>query len=251
MKGSEGHPLLLWLLPQALTACRILLGGVGLLAVIHRQAELAATTISLAPITDCLDGPLARKLKVSSDFGSLFDYFADYLCYIVVPVALSWLLADGAAGTLHLGILGVPLLAGAARYARNAGAMRIQNFDDLGIPGLGTVFYALTVAAAAFLTVHGRVGSTRLMPLLLPGALIFSLGMLLPLRYPKLMKYPAVLVPVVVGLAVMPFALTSELALCTLVLVAGYTVVSPFLIRQRSSKPSPRSAAKPLNLREQ
>jgi phosphatidylserine synthase len=62
---------------------RVGCGAPALFAVHFQEEEFAATLITLGFITDGIDGPVARKLGVSSEFGASHDYFANYLCYIV------------------------------------------------------------------------------------------------------------------------------------------------------------------------
>ena len=179
--------MLRFVLPQAITASRIVLGGSALYAAAFHRPGLAATLITLGAVTDGLDGPLARRLGVSSEFGALFDYFADYLCYIVAPVALSLLIAGESAGPFSLIALGFPLLTGAIRYSRNAGLLRTEAFDDVGVPGLGTVVYAFFVVTLAFLDVGPAIGATLLQGILIWTVVVVSMKHLLPLLVPMLM----------------------------------------------------------------
>jgi CDP-diacylglycerol---serine O-phosphatidyltransferase len=220
-------------IPQTVTASRILFGGSALFAAIFRRADLAATLITLGAVTDGLDGPLARMLGVTSDFGALFDYFADYLCYIVAPSVLSFVLVKEPPGVFSLIILGLPVLSGAIRYARNAVWLRKENFAEMGFPGLGTVIYAFFIVTLTFINLEEFIGVIILKRLVLIIIFMVSCLMVLPLRYPKLMKFNWLSVPVLLGITLMPFCYPRILAGIALALGCVYTFVSPFFMDQR------------------
>jgi CDP-diacylglycerol--serine O-phosphatidyltransferase len=225
-----------FLVPQALTASRTLLGGTAMFAAIFRKADLAAALITLGAVTDGLDGPLARKLGVASEFGALFDYFADYLCYIVAPSILSFLLMKEPTHPFALAVLGLPLLAGAIRYARNSIWLRNENFAEVGFPGLGTVIYAFFIVTLTYLHLEELIGVILLNRLILFVVLMLSCMMVLPLRFPKIMKYSWFSVPVLIGFTLMPFFFPRVLAAIALALGCVYTFFSPFLIHRRRRK---------------
>jgi CDP-diacylglycerol--serine O-phosphatidyltransferase len=220
-------------LPQSITSLRILLSGWALFAAISGNAELVALLVILGIISDGFDGSVARKLDVASDFGALFDYFADYLCFIVVPSILCFLMLDAGASRVELAVLLLPLLAGAIRYSRMDGLRRIQSFDELGYPGLSTVLYTCFVVALFFLAHQGFLSERVLSQLLWGSVPVLSVLMLAPVRYPKLVKSKTVLLPILVGLGLMPFVLTTVLAVLTVAVVMAYVVFSPLLISQR------------------
>jgi phosphatidylserine synthase len=223
-------------IPQGITASRVILGGGALYAGAFQRVDLAATLITLGAVTDGLDGPLARRLGVISEFGALFDYFADYLCYIVAPVMLSLILAESH-GLLSLIVLGLPLLTGAIRYSRNAGLLKTQAFDEVGIPGLGTVFYAFFIVTLAFLDLKPAIGPALLNRILLFTVVAVSCLMILPVRYPRLMKFKWISAPILLGFAVMPFVYPKVLAAIALALGFVYTTISPFfLLKPRNTR---------------
>ncbi|RPI23653.1 MAG: radical SAM protein [Acidobacteria bacterium] len=215
-------------IPQVFTAARILLAGWALSAAARGEAHLAATLIIYGTVTDALDGKLARRLGSTSEFGGLFDYFADYFCYIVAPWFLSTsLLPQGLNPVLTLS-LGLPLLAGAVRYARNGLLLRTENFEQVGFPGLGTVFYTNLITAWVFLGSNTNRLGALVLGLVVP---MFSVLMVSPVRYPKLVTSKLVCLPVLLGLIVMPFFLTRYLATLALILVSAYVLVGPFVMR--------------------
>jgi phosphatidylserine synthase len=80
---------LYFLLPQIFTGLRIAIVVWALFAAILHHLEFAARLIIIGAITDFCDGWFARKLGVSSEFGTLFDYFTDYVHYSVAPTVFS------------------------------------------------------------------------------------------------------------------------------------------------------------------
>ncbi len=227
MDGERSKGFLSFGIPQLFTAARIILAGWSLSASIAGQLHLAASLITFGAITDGLDGITARKLRSATEFGALFDYFADYLCYIVAPWILSTRLLPDAWSPFASLALGFPLLAGAVRYARNSLLLRTEDFEQVGFPGLGTVFYAVLIVAWVFLELAGGQAHIVL-SIVVP---VLSVLMVTPVRYPKLVTSRVFFFPVLLGLLLMPFVLTKYLAALTLVLVAAYVVFGPVVIR--------------------
>ncbi len=225
-----------FLVPQAFTASRVAFGGGALAAAIYADADLAATLITLGAVTDGLDGPIARKLGVSSDFGALFDYFADYLCYVVAPSVLSLMLLDKPYGLFSIVLLCLPLLAGAIRYARNGLRLRNEDFAEVGFPGLGTVIYGFFIVTLTFIRPEEFIPPILLNRLILCVVVIVSCLMVSPVRYPKLMKFRWISAVVLPGFVLMPFFLTRTLAAITLALGCAYTFVSPFFMRKQPAE---------------
>jgi CDP-diacylglycerol--serine O-phosphatidyltransferase len=216
--------VLSFLVPQAVTASRVVLGAIALLAAIAGRDALSATLITLGAVTDMVDGPLARALGVRSDFGARFDSFADYLCYVVAPVVLSRSILAAPEPVLSTILVTLPLLAGAARYSRNLG-QRSETFAVAGIPGLATVFYAFLIVGFEFARPDSLLGP-RPAAVVLGAAVVFASTMMVaPVRYPKVTARKAVLAAVAIALVLMPFVFTRPLAACMLVLGTIYAFV--------------------------
>ena len=228
--------MLNFLIPQFLTGLRVVLGGIALFQSMNGEIHWAATWITYGALTDGLDGIAARRLNATSDFGAVFDLFADYLCYIVAPVTLSTSFFGPKPGTITLIVLGLPLLAGAVRYARNLRWSKEQMFETAGIPGLGTVIYSFFIVTLLFSGVEEVIGLswTRLAILILIP--ILSGLMVSPIRFSKLMKHHWIFFPAMVGFIIMPFAFTRLFASIAFFLGFIYTVVSPVLIYLSQSR---------------
>ncbi len=219
-----------FLLPQSITSVRILLSSWAIVAAISGVLEQVAILVIVGVISDGFDGSVARKLDVASEFGALLDYFADYLCFIVVPAVLSFLMLSDGSGLAVLLLVALPLLTGALRYARMDGLRRIQSFDEIGYPGMSTVLYTCFVVALFFLARAGLLGDELLRQLTFGSVPLLSALMLAPLRYPKLVKSKSIMFPVLAGLGLMPFVLTTILAGLTVAVIVLYVAFSPLLI---------------------
>jgi cardiolipin synthase len=83
-------------LPNLITAVRLILTPVLVVAILHRQWKPAFWIGIAAGITDVLDGYAARLLKLSSRVGAYLDPLADKLllsaCYLALGIAhtLPW-----------------------------------------------------------------------------------------------------------------------------------------------------------------
>lgn len=79
-------------IPNALTVLRFLLVPVFLYFMfISQQSWMALAIFIVASFTDYLDGMLARKLDVISDFGKIMDPLADKLLVLSALSGLCWL----------------------------------------------------------------------------------------------------------------------------------------------------------------
>ena len=208
--------------PQTLTAGRLLLGLSALMAALDGQLFLAATLITLGGVLDGLDGLAARALRASTAFGAQFDYFADYVCFVIAPWAVARTLLEPGQSALQDAVLALPVLLAAIRYARN---VLLLGAGDL--PGLGTVFFAFVCVAAVFADAKTILGESTLLVMLPAFIVIFSLLMVTPIRYPKIAEFPGMSPAVLVLLALMPFIATRFLAGAMFVLGLCYAALAP------------------------
>ena len=215
--------------PQVVTGSRVVFGAAAVVTAADGRLHTAAALITLGAVTDVLDGLLARRLGVASAFGALFDTFTDYFCCVVAPWALTRALVGAGGGPVQESLLGLPLLTGALRYARNSLLIVARDGEVRELPGLATVFYAFLPVAAVFLDAALLVGGARLSAALTFLVVAFSLLMVTSVRYPKLNNFRGLSAPVLVLLVVMPFAGTRILA--GVMFVAGllYVGLAPLL----------------------
>lgn len=231
-KRYEWYRRLRFAAPQALTGTRVVLGAVATIAALDGRVHLAAALITLGGVTDGLDGPVARRLGVSSAFGALFDCFTDYLCFIVAPWMLTRALVASDGSIVHEALIGLPLVTGAIRSARNGLIIVAQAQVVRELPGLATVFFAFLPVAAVFLDAPAIVGGRGLSALLTFFVVVFSLLMVASVPYPKLTRFRGMSTPVLVLLALMPFIGTQVLA--GIMLVAGlmYVALAHLFVRR-------------------
>ena len=214
------------LVPQALTSARLMLGAYAASAAIDGSYDTAATLICLGAVTDGLDGFAARRLRATSPFGALFDYFADYLCYVFAPWAIARGLLGAEGAWWRDAVLIVPLLTAAIRYARN-GPIAADPSSGGHVPGLGTVFFAFLSVAAVFLDAKALLGEPSFSLAFSVLVTSFSLLMVAPFQYPKIASIPGMAPLVLVLIAIMPFAATKLLAAAMFIIGMGY----PFAAR--------------------
>jgi CDP-diacylglycerol---serine O-phosphatidyltransferase len=221
--------------PQVLTGSRVAAGAAAVIMAQDGRFYAAAALITIGAVTDVLDGLLARRLGVASALGALFDTFSDYLCFIVAPWALTRALLAADGSLLQEGLIGLPLLTGALRYARNSLLIVTQDREVHELPGLATVFFAFLPVVAVFLDAKALIGEPQLSAILTFLIVVFSLLMIASVRYPKLTKVRGMTTVVLVPLVVMPFLGTRVLAGIMLVVGLLYVALAHLFVRGRQS----------------
>ena len=110
-------------LPNALTVARFALVPVFVVLVLsadHGHSVAAAIVFGVAALTDQVDGFLARRWRVESEFGKLADPLADRLM-IDAAVVLLWLADRLPALALAIIVARDALLVGGSRFAMRRG----------------------------------------------------------------------------------------------------------------------------------
>ena len=233
MSGAELAASLRFAPPHFFTAIRATLGMYLIFLAAQRQIETAAIIWLFGLGTDVLDGVLARRLRNCSQFGHLFDFFADFVHHVLAPASMSLFLIEDHAGPLRLLLLSLPSPCAAMRYARKAGLSDTEYPGIPASPGLATVVYGFYVVALVFLRREGVLETGTITWMLLAGVPLLSVLMVARTRYPKLGAYPWILVPTLTGLLIMPFFQTAILARVMMGLVVGYVLLAPLLCDQR------------------
>jgi len=87
------------LIPNVLTLAALCSGLTAIRFALQGQFRLAVIAIIVAAIFDALDGRVARRLGVASQFGAELDSLSDFLCFGVTPALVLYLasLKDGGA----------------------------------------------------------------------------------------------------------------------------------------------------------
>ncbi len=87
------------LIPNILTLAALCSGLTAIRFALQGEFRLAVIAIIVAAIFDALDGRVARRLGVTSQFGAELDSLSDFLCFGVAPALVLYLasLKDGGA----------------------------------------------------------------------------------------------------------------------------------------------------------
>jgi len=86
----RGNPITTRMIPSIFTLANLLFGFLALIWIIERDYTLAAAMILLSVLMDSLDGKVARRLSVSSDFGKELDSLSDLVSFGVAPAILTY-----------------------------------------------------------------------------------------------------------------------------------------------------------------
>ena len=78
------------MIPSIFTLANLLFGFLALIWVIEDNFSFAASMILLSVLMDSLDGKVARRLSVSSDFGKELDSLSDLVSFGVAPAILTY-----------------------------------------------------------------------------------------------------------------------------------------------------------------
>jgi phosphatidylserine synthase len=218
--------------PQCVTALRIVLAVIAMAFLVRQQFGLAMGILIYGLATDAVDGYLARRLGVTSQFGELFDYFSDYLYYIAIPTLTTILVVEPEGfGTILL--LSTPCVFAGMRYARKTGVNETEYPGLPGSPGLPTLAIFFYVVALTELWETGAISRPAAGLAFVAGCPVLGGLQFASLRFPKLSACSWLLNSALAGLMVMPFAFTAPLAIATLVLVVAYVVTGPLMVRQK------------------
>ncbi|HWQ89196.1 MAG TPA: CDP-diacylglycerol--serine O-phosphatidyltransferase, partial [Desulfitobacteriaceae bacterium] len=107
------------IIPHLFTMANLFFGFLSLIYTLDGNFSLAAGMIILSVILDSMDGKVARKLDVSSDFGKQLDSLCDLVSFGVAPAILVYeVILQIYLGYLGLLIAAAFVLCGAARLAR-------------------------------------------------------------------------------------------------------------------------------------
>ncbi|SHJ06429.1 CDP-diacylglycerol--serine O-phosphatidyltransferase [Geosporobacter subterraneus DSM 17957] len=119
-------------IPNLFTLLNLAMGILAIISVFYDQYGTSAFLIITAGVLDRLDGQLARKLNVVSDFGKELDSLCDLISFGVAPAILMWHLNLMETGALGIAATVLFAVCGASRLAR----YNITEFEGvyMGIP---------------------------------------------------------------------------------------------------------------------
>jgi len=142
-------------LPSLITLSNLFLGFLSILYIQRGDFSLGCNLILVAAILDSLDGKLARKIGIASDFGKEIDSLADLISFCLAPSVLIFNIfySKGISELLflYLAIISAfPVLMGAIRLARfNVG--HTQESKQNYFIGLPSPMSAITICSIILL----------------------------------------------------------------------------------------------------
>ncbi|WP_068965884.1 CDP-diacylglycerol--serine O-phosphatidyltransferase [Desulfosporosinus sp. BG] len=117
------------MIPSIFTLANLLFGFLALIWVLEGNFTLAAAMILLSVLMDSLDGKVARRLSVSSDFGKELDSLSDLVSFGVAPAILTYQAILQPHHLSYVRYIGL----GIAIIFALCGAVRLARFNMLNI----------------------------------------------------------------------------------------------------------------------
>ena len=174
----SGKPIKMDMIPRFFTLGNLFFGFLSLLWTMNGGYKMAAGFILLSVLMDSMDGKVARKLSVSSDFGKELDSLCDVVSFGVAPAILTYQLVLAT----HMGVWAMLL---AAAFAL-CGAVRLARFNVLNI---STHFLGVPITFAGGLMALMVLFYRNLPWLVFPVALaVLAVLMVSTFKVPKLGK---------------------------------------------------------------
>jgi CDP-diacylglycerol---serine O-phosphatidyltransferase len=155
-------------LPNLVTILGLGAGLTALRFVYSESFEVAAALIVFAALIDGLDGLLARRLNVASDFGAELDSLSDFLCFGVAPAFLVYRFAlEDLTGIGWIVALAYAICCSLrlARFNVSRGLPAVGRAHFVGVPAPAA---ALLAMLPVFLTFAGLADATTF-PLVVAG----------------------------------------------------------------------------------
>jgi len=167
-----------------ITLGSLLLACLGLLSAFRGMLTLAIALMLLAMLVDMLDGLIARRVKMESEFGKYLDSFCDVFTYALLPLFI--LFQFGMQDVFSLASLFAYLACGLFRLSRFNILSTVESEGVAYHLGLQIIWGHLLVALAFPLWMW--LGGAARFPL---GAALFvmSFYMIRNLRFPKPVRY--------------------------------------------------------------
>lgn len=185
-----------YLLPNLLTALSFLLGMGAIVLCNLSELDLAAWFIVWCVLLDAADGVIARMLKATSTFGAEFDSLADLTAFGIAPALLLIRVSQSPIANVQQTLFGGVTVTAALFFALMA-AIRLARFNAArtnssdarwfsGIPS--TLSGAVCALSALVVLRHGAPGTDSLSGMYAVLLVTLGVGMVSPLRIPKLRR---------------------------------------------------------------
>ena len=136
-------------LANIVTFCNISAGILAIYFITHDDFFGAALFAWLAGAFDIIDGKIARKFNLSTEFGVQLDSFGDFLSFVIVPVMFIYF---GVIDGKELEFLSTPLVAFACIFYVISGLRRLIQFNIEAEAGqVGKYFVGIPTPLGAIL----------------------------------------------------------------------------------------------------
>lgn len=145
----------IFVLPAIVTYCNLFLGVLAIMFSIDSSLEnlkLASILLLIAALTDKLDGYVARKYNMTSEFGKQLDSLSDIISFGVAPIFISL--------SLGLKYLGLSAIITCLIYI-GCGVFRLARFnieeEDMIITGLPITLAGFSIALKHIIDITFRI----------------------------------------------------------------------------------------------
>jgi CDP-diacylglycerol--serine O-phosphatidyltransferase len=135
------------ILPSLFTVGNLIFGIMSILYVLSEEYALSSIMIIISMILDVLDGRIARRFDVSSDFGKELDSLADVVSFGVAPAILLYTQVLSEYSGLGLAAILWFAVAGALRLARFNVKTTKGYYQGLPITVAGSIIAVLSFMA--------------------------------------------------------------------------------------------------------
>ena len=173
-------------IPSFFTLINLFLGFLAILNVQSEQFDIACYLVLIAGVFDSLDGKIARKVGLTSSFGTEIDSLADMVSFCLAPSVLVFTLyTNGMPGISGELIAATPLILGAIRLAK-FNLLKEESPKSFFI-GLPTPVNALAIVSLVLWTESLKQTTPEYTQprLLIPIIIYISFLMVSKIKYPK------------------------------------------------------------------
>jgi CDP-diacylglycerol--serine O-phosphatidyltransferase len=174
------------LIPNLLTLAALCSGLTAIRFALQGEFKLAVIAVIVAAIFDALDGRVARRLGVTSQFGAELDSLSDFLCFGVTPALVLYLASLKDGGSLGWVVTLMFPICSALRLARFNTALLADTPPPIwtgsfftGVPAPAGALLALVPLVVSF-----EVGAAWPRHPLLVGSVLLLVGGLMVSRLP-------------------------------------------------------------------
>ena len=175
------------LFPSIITILALCMGITSIKYTFEGNFEMAIIMVLVACVMDGLDGPSARFLKSSSDFGAQLDSLCDLVNFGVAPAIIiyNW-------GLYKIGGLGwIIVLIYASCTALRLARYNVENAVQQGKIKHNTYFYGISSPCAAILALSPLISTFQLLKVeslhpFIIGCFILFIGLMMVSRIPTI-----------------------------------------------------------------